>query len=202
MAIQRRENLSQSQAINIPFTIQSLPRLLDAAPVVVLKILAGRLQKHARSSKLPGVVAEEFSPQLILLVLQFDRLEKAAGLLWFPALLLGLENDLRLRGFRKRLHTLPQHFVLNRAIANKHFRWGNLAHHVNPLWQLFRFPTGELVESGLSHPEGCEVVFAHRGRSPTGVDASRERIEDARWNKGQSTLERDKIAGVEKDGSD
>ena len=70
-------------------------------------------------------------------------------------------------------------------MANQDFRRRNLAYRVDPLWQSFDFPVGELAERGLSHPEGCEVVFSHGDGKPRGcVSANLKRVEIDRWSRG------------------
>lgn len=149
---------------NTPFTIQPLTGLLNAAPVVIGEVFTGGLEEHARSGKFPGMVTKELLSKLIFFVFELNGLEQPAGLFRLPTLLLGLEDDLRLRESRKRLHALPDELVLGRAVSNHNLGWRNVAHHVDPWGHLLEFPAAMLTERSLSHPEGREVDLAHGGR--------------------------------------
>lgn len=153
----RRQNSKR----NIPFAIQSLPGLLDPAPVIVLKVFAGAFEEYPGPGKLPRVVAEELSSQLILLVFNFHGLEKTAGLLRLEALLLDFKDDLRFRGPFDGLQALPNELMLKWSGASTCFSRRDLADHVDPLGQLAGLAAGELAERRLSHPQCSEVVLAH-----------------------------------------
>jgi hypothetical protein len=107
------------------------------------------------------VVTEEFGSQLIFFVFELDGHEGAAGLLGFPALFLNLEDDLRLRGSSDSLQALLNKLVLRRTGTDEGLSRRDVTNDVDPLWQLAGLSTGELAERGLSHPQGCEVDFAH-----------------------------------------
>lgn len=150
---------------DIPLTIQALPWLLESAPVVSLVVLATGFDQNPRSRKLPGVVAEKFLSQLILLEFNLNRLEHATGFLRLDALLFRFKDDLRLRSSGERFHALADQLVLLRLVPDEDLGRRDIADDINPLRQSLDLPGGFLREGCLTNPEGCEVVFAHGVRN-------------------------------------
>ena len=139
-----------------------LSPLLEPAPVISLKVLAGLFDKHTGSGKLPRMVAEKFLAQLILLVFDFDRLEHAACLLRLDAFLLDFEDGLRPRCARNSLQALANQLVLLRSVPHQDLSGGDIVHYIKPFGCLTKFAGGLLCHSDLANPEGREVIFAHR----------------------------------------
>jgi hypothetical protein len=148
--------------VDAPLAIQSLSRLLEPAPIVIFIVLACALQDNSRSSQLPRMIAEELSSQLVLLVLDLNRLEETAGLLRFrPVLLIGFEDNLELGGSGEGLYTLPDRLMADGCVTDQNLSRRNVRYDIHPLRKLRNLSTGLLSESSSPDTKRGEVVFAH-----------------------------------------
>ena len=128
-----------------------------------LKVCALIFNQDSRSRKLPRVIPEKLLSQLVFLEFHLNGLKYPAGFLRLDWFFLHVQNDPRCGGFGVRLHPLANELMLRCLIPHEHLRWGNVADHIDPFWKSLDLAIGDLVDSGLSDPEGREVEFAHGG---------------------------------------
>lgn len=126
-------------------------------------ILAGAFDEDTGSSEFPRVITEEFTSQLIFLVFDFCGQEHTACLLRFDSFLLDLEDDLRLRGTGKRLHTLSDELMLRWLVSHKDLSRWNIGHYIKPLRGSANLASRMLLQCCLPNSKCCEIVFAHSG---------------------------------------